>query len=296
MLKLVAGTAAAVMLLGGLSACSKSAVHVTPSIKNAISELVSPPTELADGVTKAAVACLARYGYSIPYDPAVRLAPQNSITGVGGLFASPDEAKRYGYNSTVKSDAEDPIEAYRDGLSAGAARQLDRRYLGGPDASPVSITLTSGAKASMSGSGCLATANREIYGSVKSALQISQFVNEVYAAVDTQAVIQAVRGALPAYEKCMKRHDYHVNGLNADKLAKAKFGQYRRAGDPPEPAEAEMAVQDAECQEASGLVHRANAAFYKGAAAWVANNQQMILARQATLRTAEANAKRVLER
>lgn len=278
----------------GCASGSEDSLTISTQTKDSIEALIQMPPELSQASFLVARDCLRQQGYEVPYASAVSGNATGSVVGIAGLFPDRAVAANYGYSSTTKGEL-DPMTAFEASLRKAEQGKFHAAYVGTDDAKQVSITLGSGAKVSQSGEGCLAKANTEVYGSVKKGLQLANFVNEVYAQVDTDKVVSVIKKDIGTYEQCMAAAGYQVKMLNARDLAAQKFGKYRSAGDPPNTAEKTMVTTDADCQTKAGLIRDTNALFFDTAAAWITAHESEITARQEALTQAEREAKKIID-
>lgn len=285
--------AALPLFLTGCSAAGEPGGGVPVGTQTAIISLVNPPPEIRAAVDLTARECLSKAGFSLPQSLGATWAPYSSPTGVVGLFPSVADARQHGYSSTMDSGT-DWVDAFRQTLSPARQVQFDDAFA--PGGSPqVQVTLSDGMQASRNATGCNAEAQKAVYGSVKTGLELDMFVNDVLSASDNTKVRQTLDDALPKYRSCMQAKGIDVSGLNAPDIAKRTFGAYRAAGQAPSSQESAMAVVDATCQRDSGLVSKVNRVYFAAAATWMANHESEIAALEEDLTSAQARAKAILE-
>lgn len=263
--------------------CAEPQVDVRPDVRAAVGALSVLPVEL--GVAHAIVVrdCLVEAGFDAPLDTAGAEAAGSRTVAAGlvGLFASEKAARDLGYSTTVASDAGGAgLDGYQDSLPE-ADRSKFEEALRGPAGGPVEkTTLENGMEFSKPATGCLAEGDEAVYGSVAQAMALELFTNDVTAQAQefTGDVRSAVEKRLPAYHECMAKAGWQVSGVSAAEVAAAEFGQYRLVGEPPTPAEQELAATDFGCQNQAGLRAGLEEVFQQKASSWMSRNETRILA------------------
>lgn len=214
-----------------------------------------------------------------------------------GVIASEQAARDYGYNTTFVAESRTVLDDYQDSLPAAEQLKFDEAIFG-PDDAPTEQYIDANERVwGKSAVGCMAEADRAIYGSVATAMSLELFTNDVTAQISKYQgdIGVAVQQLMPAYEGCMAEAGYQVRGLNAPQVAFEQFGSYRETGQRPSSDEQNLAVADYRCQAAVGLAEKLNTLFVEKASMWLSTNSDRILGLQEALQAALKRAKDVID-
>ena len=284
----------AISLGAGLASCSPAepAVPISTDARSALLSLSTMPSDLTVAHNLARRSCMQTAGFEVPYDSTVGGRPRAALIGIDGLFASEKDARSYGYNTTVS--AEGIEDTYRNSLSAERQAAYDEASFGDPEKFE-SIMLSNGAESSRGTEGCVAEADRAVYGSVRNALDVMEFINEANAqtAQFYDDAESAVRSGMDDYESCMAEAGVTVDGLNASSIAEERFGAYRSSSETPNAEEQALAVTDYTCQQEAKFADSLNTVFIDKAGAWIVQNEEYILSVREKMDSAMQNTVRI---
>lgn len=270
--------AGAVALLAG---CVPQQVKVPADVRAALASVSVLPADLylAHGISVNR--CLNRAGFDIPFDASSSLtnATRHVAVGVVGVFPSERSARENGYNTTFEDEGSTSLEDFQAGLSSADRDRFDKALWGPEDAPRETLVVDNGMEFAKSTVGCAADADGAVYGSVRDAMMLELFANDV----GTQT--QAYRGdfdatlkeLMPEYESCMSAAGHDVEGLTAPQVAEATFGHYRATGSRPSADESTMAVADFRCQSSVQLAEKLEDLFVERASVWLVENKDRIL-------------------
>ncbi|AWG02209.1 hypothetical protein DZF92_01375 [Clavibacter michiganensis subsp. insidiosus] len=88
----------------------------------------------------------------------------------------------------------------------------------------------------------------------------------------------ALESKADAMSSCMRSAGYAVTGVTASAVAEKAFGAYRAPGAPPAAEEAELASQDAACQDEVDLGDATLDAFFSDQYRWITDNADRLRA------------------
>ncbi|MGV8885516.1 MAG: hypothetical protein ACOH1T_08005 [Microbacteriaceae bacterium] len=271
------------LLVAGLalSGCS-TPEDVSDESREAVTGLISSQPELSVAHSIALGKCLEAEGFDRPVDLTSSGAGSTNLLGLG-LFDSEQQAKTSGYASSVQTlDGEDdtPLGRWLKSLSNEKIRRYEIALSGDESSSETYVIPGSEVQVSRASQGCIAEADRAVYGSVKASMEIQEFPNEVFTVVQQQNILseETITELMTDYASCMKSSGYEVESLGATKtLAQKRFGESRPESEPPGPDEAALAVADYRCQVDSEIAAKSEELFYEHSASWVVNNEARIL-------------------
>jgi hypothetical protein len=280
-LRSLAVTAGGVAALTVLASCAAPQVEVPPDVRAAIASLSVLPSDLYIAHGIITTDCLNDAGFDVPFDASASLTnvTRHVAVGVVGVFPSEQSAHDYGYNTTFAEEGYTSMDSFQAALPESDRVAFDEA-MWGPEGSPAeTLTMDNGMEFGKSTVGCVAEADKAVYGSVRGAMELELFTNDVSTQTnnhrgDFDATLQAL---MPSYEECMAEAGHQLEGLNAPEVAESKFGRYRPSGAAPSQDEQEMAVADFRCQEAVDLATALNTVFVDKASVWLVENEDRIL-------------------
>ena len=277
-----------------LAGCASPAENATPEVIASINGLVNLPPEIAIAHTITTAECLRDAGFPVPLD-STGVGGGPSLAGVVGLFSSAAAAREIGYSTTLQEVDNKGIDGYAQQLTGTKAKAF-QLALWGDGTKTVQLKLSSGAEAEKSNTGCFADADRKLYGSVRAAMTVEMFVNDVTHQASTfrSDMDGTLQRAMPKYESCMSHAGYEVQGLHAAALAGKRFGQYRESGQAPSTDEQALAVTDYNCQTSARVAKQVLNIFAVKAAAWLRTQQQYILVLRERVSVATQNARKII--
>ena len=285
-------------VITALASCAAPQVEVPPDVRAAIASLSVLPSDLYIAHGIVTTDCLNDAGFDVPFDASASLTnvTRHVAVGIVGVFPSEQSAHDYGYNTTFAEDAYTSMDSYQAALPEPDRVAFDEA-MWGPEGSPAeTVTLDNGMEFGKSTVGCAAEADKAVYGSVRGAMELELFTNDVSTQTsnhrgDFDAALQTL---MPPYEECMAEAGYRVQGLNAPEVAESTFGRYRPSGAAPSQEEQQMAVADYRCQETVGLATALNTVFVEKASVWLTENEDRILQLRESLQGALDRAQEVI--
>ncbi|MDU7360183.1 MAG: hypothetical protein E7L00_03105 [Propionibacteriaceae bacterium] len=288
--RVLAFVASALLVLPG-SGCAADQ-SAPPELLDLVAELENQPGELSQATSILTVQCLRKHGFDVPPQPTHQQPHNDVYLGLVGVFRSEKEAASLGYTSTV--NAPESLDDYENSLPE-ARREQFRVALQGPEDAPmVNGTTKFGAVIGRSSVGCLAEADKHVFGSLDAEMLGSVLRDEAMAATQGEATDLAPSDGR-AYEECMAAAGYQVDGFNAFTVAGEKFGVYRQVGQPPKEEERAMAVADYQCQQEIHLIERLREHYARRAGDWVVANERRLLEWRGTVEQSLVRAKAVID-
>ncbi|TPW77787.1 hypothetical protein [Schumannella soli] len=280
----IAGLVIVGVAVVGLAGCSAPAVKVPANVRAAVEDLSNLPPDLSIAHSIQTSECLQALGWDVGFDTTALSTTRNTLIGVVGVFPSEDSARNVGYGTTFKDTADGVFDQFEITLDAADKDRFDVDLRGTGD-KVEKYAVASGQEFSKNSDGCLAQADVEVYGSVRDAMSIELFVNDVTS--QASGYRDGVNGELgklmPAYQQCMKTAGYKVEGLRAAELAASKFGKYRDIGQAPSTQEQDLAVTDYRCQTKAKIASTLEALFIEKSSGWLTKNKDRILGLRETL-------------
>ncbi|WP_217181064.1 hypothetical protein [Streptomyces sp. AC495_CC817] len=279
--RLAVASIAMVGAVGVFTGCAAQQVEVPADVRAALASVSVLPADLYMAHGIVVNRCLNEAGFDIPFDASASLtnATRHVAVGVVGVFPSEQSARANGYNTTFENEGATSLEDYQSSLSAGEQAKFDEALWGPEDAPRETLVVDNGMEFGKSTVGCAAEGDDAVYGSVRGAMMLELFTNDVSAQTQTyrgdfDATLKAL---MPEYESCMSEAGYDVEGLTAPQVAEAAFGRYRETGAGPSAEEQKMAVADFQCQDSVQLSEKLNDLFVERASAWLVENEDRIL-------------------
>lgn len=293
----IATVAAIVALASALTGCGapESAAPVPENVKAALLALGSQPVDLSIAHRMAVRSCMEAKGFDIPYNSGGSGERRAALISIEGMFATEAAARRTGYSTTIAPGG-DLVQSYVSSLPP-KQQETFRRAKTGSGENLETITLSGGVVVSRSTEGCVAEADRAVYGSVRNALQVNEFINEVNAQSSdfVDSALRDLDSRLDSYVQCMNKRGVNVTGFNAGEIAEDRFGKYRQAHEPPNREEQQLAANDYRCQNEAGFSKALNQTFIDNASAWILSNEDYILGVRELMDKAMDRAKRIID-
>lgn len=234
----------------------------TTALISKVRQMLVKPSILTWGEQELTARCMAVKGFAYEVDPLV--APDDAVTppSLGG-FGTPltlEEASD-GYPATqLRRPTPTALESPR--RTPRYERALDARH-----ARQVRIEIP-GIAVGASTRGCVATARRQLYGSVRNYLMVEYAAQGIRQFGSSALEDSQVQRAITKYETCMRAAGYAAgNPGQARQLAVRRFGRTRL--NEASPAEVEMATSDARCQRRSEVYALLDDAVADAASEWL---------------------------
>ncbi|MCW2904638.1 MAG: hypothetical protein JWO67_6903 [Streptosporangiaceae bacterium] len=159
---------------------------------------------------------------------------------------SPAEAGRHGYRTAaLLNESENQPNPYKD--QTPAERQRWGQAFFGPDSAPqIRVKLPGGSEVETSSQGCLADAQKQVFGSIERMLKSESFAGNLPAQARNRANADPRMRKLNAlWSACMTKQGHA--GLADPALAHSKAAESYRNGD--RRTEIKIAVADATCEQ-----------------------------------------------
>ncbi|WP_271394637.1 hypothetical protein [Neomicrococcus lactis] len=281
--------AALALSLAGCGTSSSTSTPAPPESAHLLEQLDTPAPELGFAAGRIATECLADQGFRLKSNW-VHDAPR-PIFSADSFFDSEDQARTYGFTSTVKNS----FNELEESLSPERQQKFQVAFFGN-DSSAVYYALSSGTKVGMSTDGCLGKAVAEVYGSVVNYLMVSNAVNDILvASTDFRAErSQILAKASGEFVACMNAKGHPVTDQNTISLAAEKFGVYRAEGEKPSAEESQLAVADFQCKDSLKVNEKLKTAFLDKSGGWLTNNNAKLQSIVALKKEAITNARKVM--
>ena len=234
--------------------------------------------------------CMRDHGFG--YTP-VPPPPVEGPAGPGYLATDPAWARRHGYGedrqrAVLAARAADPNRRYLAGLTA-PRRQEYLATLNGARGRRVSVRLATGHRVSASTQGCLATAQRELYGAQRRWFAVKVVAGNLRSLVEQRVLAdRRYRAALPAWSSCVE-HATGQHHLDPAALRRTAAGHHA-----PTAGAHGTAVVEADCARSSGLAATAAALESTHTAAVNREHAAQLRDRDALRLTALAKARRLV--
>ena len=282
-----------------LSACSVQSEDAAPHALQAnLNEILQPDPIIDSARNRLISVCLNAAGFDVPEPAPAQGFPGSrfNVVGLLGLMGTPDEAAAMGYRGTVKDEMQPAFDEFAKQFPPESQELYGAARFGASTAPQITAKMQNGAVASVSGEGCHAEAEGELFGSPKTSLDVTVMTNDVLMLANNETVADALADAQVDYRRCMAGRGVEVpaGDTNAEKIAVTRNGVYRDPGVSPNSAERELARVDATCQIAADIDVRSQDAFFTSSADWIRTNSESIESLAAATRAAEVRAREIV--
>ena len=234
----------------------------TTALISKVQQMLMKPSILTWGEQELTARCMAAKGFAYQVDPPAASDDTARSPSLGG-FGTPltlEEASN-GYPAT-QSERPAATGVESPGRTRRYQRALDREH-----ARQVQIEIP-GFALGASSRGCVATARRQLYGSVRNYLMVEYAAQGIRRFASGVLEEPQVQRAVAEYETCMRAAGYAVdNPGQAPQLAERRFGQHRLGE--ASAREVEMATTDALCQSRSEVYSLLDEAVADAASDWL---------------------------
>lgn len=268
-----------VVILATLMSCAgPTSDRVTAENITAFRELMYQPVQFDQAEHRLVGECMTELG--LPYPDRSEIRASEPATGLLRAPAplSVDDARASGYPATLMRDPERPAMAPVDVFAQSLPPDARERYyqaLRGDGPHDVRVTLPDGFEVGASSMGCVGSARRQIYGSVKNYLTIVYLPELAQRHILEVVDDPTVHNSFQVYARCMIGHDYQVGTpQDAVELARSYYPAGRR--NVAKSAEIVLATVDAQCRQSAGLQEAYQSAGDRVATRWIARNQSAI--------------------
>ncbi|GII33824.1 hypothetical protein [Planotetraspora mira] len=232
------------------SAVWRLPVNPYPNVRDQMDGLFAGIGTRLSAIEELSWRCMRDKGLKYVKQPPLK-KDVNPTMGDPGYGLSVAEARSNGYGTQTNlnevAGGEDP---YRDQSDAERQRWGDA-YFGPSSAAKVQVTLPNGAVVETSSEGCLAEAQKQVFGSLEQMLKSENFAGNLPIEVRKRANADpAMRSLNASWSACMAKQGYA--GLAEPIAARAKAGEFYKNADGGFAAEAKLAVADSSCERSIG--------------------------------------------
>ena len=257
----------------------------------------SPSRQIEIAQAKLIAECMRAHGYRYPLARVVGLdsGMPNGHDLPGMVSESARIARHWGYVWRYDSGASEKAQSYVEHLSSDRQAAYARFLWGDQRAKKVTVIAPQGFTVAATTTGCFAGARRELFGSVRRALDAFYIPQGLFRYQTATWNDQSVERSQRSYSRCMRQSGYRV-AFPQDAVQLALDHQHIRPRGvvSPSPAESRLALADAQCERYSGIVSAYEQALVRHASPWIVENREEILAVGHIVRVASQRASRLL--
>jgi hypothetical protein len=273
----VAGAGILASLLAALWSPSSNHTNprsVIPKSATVVRNVLRTPPSIQEAQDLLIARCMRRRGYRYPAKTATRrngdgywIAPLDRLTV--------REASREGYGTAVGQPGRQlrlrmkRQKRYLSRLTAPARRDYFAALEGPPHVREIALDIAQGTF-SVPLAGCVSHAKGRLFGDLRNYLLVTYLPQEMLLRQDAAWRDTDVRRALAAYDRCMAEMGYpRLSRPDLSRAAASRMFGDRGEDAPPTGRERALALADARCQTASGVVRAFARALARVNSGWL---------------------------